>query len=148
MFPHCRRRAQQDVGPTVRLPWEVRRRVAEGRSRERAWPHLPRPQERREMTNPRERFMELVRAIVSGDTKRASRLIARSPRLVHERATVGASRDIAEQYFFEEIRHYLYGGDTALHMAAAGYKCGIAQELIDRGADCSAKIRRGAEPLH
>jgi len=92
--------------------------------------------------------MELVRAIVSGDTKRASRLVAGSPNLVHERAAIGASRETAEQYFFEEIGHYLYAGDTALHMAAAGYKCETVQELIDKGADCFAKNRRGAEPLH
>jgi hypothetical protein len=95
-----------------------------------------------------EGFMTLVRAIVSGETRTASQLIARSPHLVHERAAVGAARDSAGQYFFEEIRHYLYAGDTALHMAAAGFKCQIAQELIDRGADCSARNRRGAEPLH
>jgi ankyrin repeat protein len=33
-------------------------------------------------------------------------------------------------------------------MAAAGFKYEIAQALIDRGADCSARNRRGAEPLH
>ena len=33
-------------------------------------------------------------------------------------------------------------------MAAAGFKPEIAQALIARGADCSAKNRRGAEPLH
>src|SRR5580704_4708758 len=93
-----------------------------------------------------EGFLELVRAVVSGETRRASQLIARSPHLVHERAAVGAARESAGQYFFEEIRHYLYGGDTALHMAAAGFKCEIARELIDRGADCSARNRRGAEP--
>ena len=92
--------------------------------------------------------MELVRTIVSGDTERASRLVAASPGLVQERAVLGASREAAAEYFFEEIRHYLYRGDTALHMAAAGFRWNIAQDLIDRGADCSAKNRRGAEPLH
>jgi hypothetical protein len=95
-----------------------------------------------------EPFMELVRAIVSGDTKQASRLIARSPHLVCERAALGATRQTSAPYFFEEIRHYLYAGDTALHVAAAAYNCEISQVLIDRGADCSAKNRRGAEPLH
>jgi hypothetical protein len=95
-----------------------------------------------------EEFMELVRAIVSGETRRASRLIAGSPHLVRERAGAGASRDTAKEHFFEEIRHNLYAGDTALHMAAAGFKHEIAQELIDSGADCSARNRFGAEPLH
>src|SRR6266700_2728114 len=93
-------------------------------------------------------FMELVRAIVSGDAAKAARLAAHSPMLVHERAATGATRETAGQYFLEAIRHYLYAGDTALHVAAAGHRCEIAQDLIVRGADCSAKNRRGAEPLH
>jgi ankyrin repeat protein len=93
-------------------------------------------------------FMELVRAIVSGDRKEAARLIAGAPGLVQAQAATGASRQSAEPYFFKEIKHYLYAGDTALHMAAAAFQYEICQELIDRGADCSAKNRRGAEPLH
>src|SRR6266480_886120 len=93
-------------------------------------------------------FMELVRAIVSGDAAKAARLAAHSPMLVHERAATGATRETAGQYFLEAIRHYLYAGDTALHVAAAGHQCEIAQDLIVRGADSSAKNRRGAEPLH
>jgi ankyrin repeat protein len=33
-------------------------------------------------------------------------------------------------------------------MAAAAHRCEIAQALLDRGADFSAKNRRGAQPLH
>ena len=40
--------------------------------------------------------------------------------LVHERAAVGATRRSAKSYFYEPIAHYMYEGDTALHMAAAG----------------------------
>jgi ankyrin repeat protein len=50
--------------------------------------------------------------------------------------------------FFDEIKHYMYKGDTALHMAAAAYQERIAVELIARGADVRAQNRRGAEPLH
>jgi Ankyrin repeats (3 copies)/Ankyrin repeat len=92
--------------------------------------------------------MELVRAIVAGDARRAALLLAAAPDLVHDRAVTGATRQTAVPYFFDEIRHYLYAGDTALHMAAAGHNREICQDLIDRGADCSAKNRRGAEPLH
>jgi ankyrin repeat protein len=92
--------------------------------------------------------MELVRAIVAGDAQNAARLIAASPGLVHQRAVIGASRETAAPYFFKEIGHYLYGGDTALHMAAAGFRHEICQHLIDSGADCSATNRRGAQPLH
>jgi len=93
-------------------------------------------------------FLDLVRAIVAGDAGKAARLVDNAPTLIHARSAVGATRQGAEPYFFEAIAHHMYGGDTALHMAAAGFKREIAQALIDRGADCSAKNRRGAEPLH
>jgi ankyrin repeat protein len=44
--------------------------------------------------------------------------------------------------------HYVYAGDTALHIAAAAYQRGIAEELVSKGADVRARNRRGAEPLH
>jgi ankyrin repeat protein len=93
-------------------------------------------------------FLDLVRAIVSSDSATAIRLIENSPTLVHARCAAGATRKDAESYFFEPIAHYMYGGDTALHMAAAGFRAEIVQALVDRGADRSAKNRRGAEPLH
>ena len=93
-------------------------------------------------------FMPLIRAIVAGDFGSYQRLVTASPGLVCERAVVGASRDAAHEYFFEQIRHYLYAGDTALHMAAAGFRWEIARHLLEMDADYSAKNRRGAEPLH
>src|SRR4051794_18223949 len=100
-------------------------------------------------TTPSEKeFLELVRAIVSGDAEKAARLLDVSPTLVRHRAAVGATRKAARPYFFDAIKHYLYAGDTALHLAAAGFRSEIAEHLLDRGADHSAKNRRGAEPLH
>ena len=93
-------------------------------------------------------FMILIRAIVADDVEIYSRLLTASPSLVQERAAVGASRDSENEYYFKEIEHYLYAGDTALHMAAAGFRWFIAQDLLEKGADTSAKNRRGAEPLH
>ena len=46
------------------------------------------------------------------------------------------------------IMHYLYAGDTALHMAAAAFRRPMAELLVGHGADCRARNRRGAEPLH
>jgi ankyrin repeat protein len=60
----------------------------------------------------------------------------------------GATRHGASGFFFADIAHYLYAGDTALHMAAAAWRRRIAELLIAHGADCHAKNRRGAEPLH
>ena len=54
----------------------------------------------------------------------------------------------ASAFFFVEIAHYLYVGDTALHMAAAAFRRPVAELLVVHGADCRAKNRRGAEPLH
>jgi ankyrin repeat protein len=35
-----------------------------------------------------------------------------------------------------------------MHAAAAGYRLGIAKELVEKGANVTAANRRGAEPLH
>jgi ankyrin repeat protein len=91
---------------------------------------------------------DFVRVIVAGDTATAARLLDHSPALVHARCVVGATRQGPNPYFFEAIAHYMYAGDTALHMAAAAHRCEIAQALVDKGADCFAKNRRGAQPLH
>jgi ankyrin repeat protein len=77
-----------------------------------------------------------------------SRLLAELPALARLPLIVGASREAAEAYFFNEIAHYVYAGDTALHVAAAAYQRDIAEELVLRGANVSARNRRGAEPLH
>jgi hypothetical protein len=51
-------------------------------------------------------------------------------------------------FWLEEITHYVYGGDTLLHVAAAAYDLDAAKALVAAGADVRAKNRRGAEPLH
>jgi hypothetical protein len=63
-------------------------------------------------------------------------------------ADQGATRQESASFFFAEIAHYLYAGDTALHMAAAAFRRGVAELLVGHGADCRARNRRGAEPLH
>jgi hypothetical protein len=93
-------------------------------------------------------FRALVRAIVVGDRAIATKMLAVSPELARMRAAKGATRQEAESYFLDEIGHYLYAGDTALHIAAAAYRERIAMDLIARGADVRARNRRGAEPLH
>lgn len=62
--------------------------------------------------------------------------------------TGGATRQEAQDFYFHEIGHYLYAGDTALHAAAAGYRVSLARELVKLGANVAARNRRGAEPLH
>jgi ankyrin repeat protein len=93
-------------------------------------------------------LQRLLRAIVSRDRAMVSRLLSESPDLARLAVTVGATRNAAEPYFFTEIAHYAYAGDTAVHIAAAAYEREIAEELVSRGANVSARNRRGAEPLH
>lgn len=90
----------------------------------------------------------LLRAIATGDTAKASRLLAASPQLAVDASPVGASRGGSTSYYFKEIGHYVYAGETALHVAAAAYQTEIAKELVGHGADVSARNRRGAQPLH
>jgi hypothetical protein len=75
-------------------------------------------------------------------------MLTRCPSLARQAVEVGATRKASTPYYFEEIRHYVYAGDTALHLAAAAYQRPIAQRLIAKGAQAGARNRRGAEPLH
>jgi hypothetical protein len=93
-------------------------------------------------------LMVLVRAIVAGDTTTVFQLLTASPGLATARAEDGATRQNATAYHLEEIGHYLYAGDTALHVAGAAYRRDLARRLVDEGADVHAKNRRGAQPLH
>ena len=90
----------------------------------------------------------LFRAIASRDPREASRLLAASPALATQAVTIGATREEACRYYFERIGHYTYAGDTPLHLAAAAYEPGLADQLISKGAAARARNRRGAEPLH
>jgi ankyrin repeat protein len=93
-------------------------------------------------------LLEFVRLVVDGDVKETSRRLAGTPGLATASASVGATRQESSTFFFANIKHYMYAGDTALHMAAAAFKRPIAEVLVRHGADCRARNRRGAEPLH
>jgi ankyrin repeat protein len=92
--------------------------------------------------------MRLILAIVDDDVQEVTKLIGRYPLLARQCLDVGATREAETDFYFKEIEHYLYAGDTPLHAAAAGYRGDIARELIKTGADVRAANRRGAEPLH
>ena len=93
-------------------------------------------------------FLELVRLVVAGDVGEVSRRLRAVPALATMASPVGATRQEATDFFIAEISHYLYVGDTALHLAAASFSRPMAEVLIFHGADCRAKNRMGAEPLH
>jgi hypothetical protein len=91
-------------------------------------------------------LMAFAQAVVAGDASTASRLLVASRDLPN--ASLAEARHSAADYFFPEISHYVYAGDSALHIAAAAYRHEVVRELIAAGADVRAKNRRGAEPLH
>src|SRR3954466_9649313 len=92
--------------------------------------------------------LDFIRLVVNGKTADIAARLAASPALATASCNTGASRQSSSAFFFAEIAHYLYAGDTALHMAAAAFRRPVAELLIAHGADCRAKNRRGAQPLH
>jgi ankyrin repeat protein len=93
-------------------------------------------------------LLALVRAIASRNHSMTLRLLRKSPELAQTAIKVGATRAAAVDWYFKEINHYAYAGDTPLHIAAAAYHRTIAEELVSNGANVRARNRRGAEPLH
>jgi ankyrin repeat protein len=93
-------------------------------------------------------LLALFRAIASRDDPEVARTLHRSHVLACSPIGVAASRSDAETYFLDSIQHYVYGGDTALHIAAASYERARAESLVVMGAGVRARNRRGAEPLH
>ena len=93
-------------------------------------------------------FISFVRVVIEGDLDQLSSRLAARPELATMSSETGATRGDASTFFFTEIAHYLYAGDTALHMAAAAFRRPVVELLIACGADCRARNRRGAEPLH
>src|SRR5262245_59619944 len=93
-------------------------------------------------------FLDFIRRVVDGEIEEVSRLLASSPALATTASDVGAMRHGSPDFFFREIAHYFYAGDTALHMAAAAFQRPVAELLVAHGADHRARNRRGAEPLH
>ena len=84
----------------------------------------------------------LVSAIATGDRQSATASLDATPSLV----TARLARP--DEFFIDQCHAQLYEGDTALHAAAFAYDVELARDLIARGADISARNRRGAEPLH
>jgi len=91
---------------------------------------------------------ELVNTILAGDLTAVSCLLAASPQLARASFQMGASRQAQNTFFIDPIKRYIYTGDTALHIASAGYQTEIARALLAAGADVHAPNRRGQQALH
>lgn len=99
------------------------------------------------MTDAQAALRQLVGAIAEGDRVAVARQLSAAPELASLPVTVGATRADAD-HFLQRISHYVYAGDTALHIAAAAYQSSVARELLALGADVAARNRRGATALH
>jgi len=94
------------------------------------------------------KLMRLLRAIAEDDERAIREALAQEPSLARAALSEGASRADAAAFFLAPIGAYAYEGTTALHVAAAAHRPGIAQELLALGASARAKDRRGCEPIH
>jgi len=93
-------------------------------------------------------LLPFIRLVVAGKTAEVRRLLEATPSLATMATRAGATRGDPRPFFFTSIRHYLYAGDTALHMAAAASHPDMVELLIAHGADVHARNRMGAAPLH
>jgi hypothetical protein len=90
----------------------------------------------------------LMDAIAGGDGDGAAQVLAPAPALATASLHAGATRAAPKANWLAAIAHYVYAGDTALHVAAAGHRVAIARTLIAAGAAVDARNRRHAAPLH
>ena len=84
--------------------------------------------------------MEAIFEAVLRSAEEVARLIRTAPESCRTR--------MAQDHLVEAIPHWLYAGDTGLHLAAAALRLDEAWLLLRAGADPNAANRRGATPLH
>jgi ankyrin repeat protein len=84
--------------------------------------------------------MEPIFEAVLENERVLSKLLTKSPALSRARAV--------EDHLVTSIPHWIYAGDTPLHLAAAALRAGAAKLLLENGADVNAQNRRGATALH
>lgn len=86
-------------------------------------------------------FQSLLQAILADDPGRVRELVRQDAALVSAAAT--------NARFDEGITHWIYAGDSALHVAAAGHRTEIVKLLLAAGADVdAARGHRRSRPLH
>ena len=89
-----------------------------------------------------DQFQSLLKAVLDDDRIAVNELLKQDSALAKQGAATKASLE-------SKIAHWIYVDDTALHVAAAGYRVEIANILLNAGAEVSAaKNRRRSQPLH
>jgi hypothetical protein len=84
----------------------------------------------------------LLRAILDDDYATVQDMLTTDPSLV--------DAQFSEARFYDQkIFHWLYVGDTSLHLAAAGYRVEIVKLLLAAGSDPNASMNhRHSGPIH
>lgn len=90
----------------------------------------------------------LFEAIAARSPSETTRRLEGEPDLATRAIRIGATRQDPDRYFLGAIHHYVYVGDTALHVASAAHQRDLVKSLVAHGAGVRARNRRGAEPLH
>ncbi len=90
----------------------------------------------------------LFDVIVRRDRADLVHLLEGNPALARAALKVGASRQSEQAMFLTAIMHYVYAGDTALHVAAAAHWPEGVKLLLKSGADLTVRNRHGQTPLH
>lgn len=89
----------------------------------------------------REKLRGLIAAIVADDRAAVAQVLRVAPTLV--------TAVVDEGHYESRLAHWIYAGDTALHVAAAGHRVEIARILLDFGAKVDAAGNHlHAQPLH
>jgi ankyrin repeat protein len=93
-------------------------------------------------------LLQLMRLIADNEVALVLARIESEPALSQLVSSVGATRLESTKFFLAGIKHYIYAGDSALHVAAAGFRTEIVQALLAQKASCVTANRRGALPIH
>lgn len=89
----------------------------------------------------REQLRSLIAAIVADDRRKVGELLQTGPELVRG--------SVVQGHYENRLAHWIYAGDSALHVAAAGHRVEIVRTLLAAGAAGNAAGNHlQCQPLH